>query len=203
MDDSRTPLHDLPPGYVEREHLVATEPETLLRLAKWSLLPLAAALVGMALWAVLLARLRPGFEIGGQPFFASTALSLLLLVGVLPLHEAIHGLAILWTGHKPRFGMELNKGILYATADNALFRRREFVVIALAPLVVISAGALLGTLLLPGSAYIPVTLAAALNANGAIGDLWMARAVLRYPPDMLVRDEQDGIRIFAAESMPA
>ena len=34
-----------------------------------------------------------------------------------------------------RYGAKLSKGVLYATADNALFRRNEYLAIALAPLV--------------------------------------------------------------------
>jgi hypothetical protein len=42
-----------------------------------------------------------------------------------------------------------------------------------------------------------VSLGVILNAGSAIGDLWMLLVVLRYPASAIVRDEEDGIRIYA------
>ena len=98
-------------------------------------------------------------------------------------------------GHKPRYGVKLF--VLFATSDGALFRRDEFIRVALAPLVVITAMGGLLMLFLPfGMAYW-VGLAVVLNAGGAIGDLWMTAVALRYDPSTLIRDEEDSMRIFA------
>jgi hypothetical protein len=35
------------------------------------------------------------------------------------------------------------------------------------------------------------------NAAGAIGDLWMTSVALRYDSSVLIRDEEDSMRIFA------
>ncbi len=39
-------------------------------------------------------------------------------------------------------------------------------------------------------------LAVAFNAGSAIGDLWMVWIVLRFDSSALIRDEEDGIRIY-------
>jgi hypothetical protein len=122
-------------------------------------------------------------------------LGLLLVVLILPLHELIHGVVIARYGHKPRYGVKLF--VLFATSDGALFRRNEFVRIALAPLVVISAVGSAIMLFLPFGLGYWIALAITLNAAGAIGDLWMTAVALRYDPSALVRDEADSMRIFA------
>jgi hypothetical protein len=121
------------------------------------------------------------------------------LLIVLPLHEWIHGQAIRWAGHRPRYGMMLSKGALYATSDSALFPRGAFLVIALAPLAVITLAGMALILVLPDTLGYYVALAVAFNAGSAIGDLWMAAVVWRYPASALVRDEADSIRIYMRE----
>jgi hypothetical protein len=45
-------------------------------------------------------------------------------------------------------------------------------------------------------------MAVVLNAGGAIGDMWMTAIALRYDPSILIRDEEDSMRIFAQASGP-
>ncbi|HEX2906449.1 MAG TPA: DUF3267 domain-containing protein [Phototrophicaceae bacterium] len=188
------PLQELPPQYREVQHLVLLEPGRALRLNLLALGPLPVALAGMAAWWPLVLRLRGPFP--GGPNWPWWLWVLLVLVVVLPLHELFHGLAIRWAGHKPRYGILLRKGALYATADGALFPRRAFLVIALAPLVGITLVGLLLVYLLPDTVGYYVGLAVALNAGSAIGDLWMAAVVWPYPAHTLIRDEMDSLRIY-------
>lgn len=189
-----SPIYELPDGYREAEHLVLLEPGRALRLNLLALVPLAIMLALMAGWRALVLAARGPFP--GGPSWPWWLWLVLILAVILPLHEWLHGLAIRWAGHKPRYGLMLHKGALYATADGALFPRDVFIAIALAPLVGIT---LLGMGLmwvLPDGAAYYVALAVALNAGSAIGDLWMAAAARRYPPGALVRDEADSIRIY-------
>jgi len=123
-----------------------------------------------------------------------------LLVGlvlVLVLHELAHGIAMRLFGARPRYGVMWEKAMFFATAPGFAFPRRQYLVIALAPLVSLSLLAILGMWLLAGSAWVlPLALAAAINASGAIGDLWISAMVLRYPPHAYIIDEQDGMRVF-------
>jgi hypothetical protein len=190
------PVHELPADYTEVQHLVVTEPRTLLWLNLASLVPLVIALLVLDRWSAFARQLRGPFNTAFSESFPEL-LAVILVIGLtFGGHEALHGLAILWAGHRPRFGMALHKGVLYATADNALFPRNQFVVIALAPLVGLTLLGLILTPLVPDRIGYFVGLGVALNAAGAIGDLWMTAAVLRYPESALVRDEADSIRIF-------
>jgi hypothetical protein len=52
-------------------------------------------------------------------------------------------------------------------------------------------------LALPDPYLFYIAAALVINATGAVGDLWMTVVVRRYPPDTLVQDEADSVRIFA------
>jgi hypothetical protein len=191
-----TPIHELPPGYREAEHLVLLDADNIIQLNVLALGLLGIGMAAMLAWRVVAIQLRGVLPGDGGFSLPWWAWGLLLLVVVIPLHEGLHGLAIRWAGHRPRFGMMLNKGAFYATADDALFRRGEFIIVALAPLVGITLLGMILTVLLPDDLGYYAALLVALNAGSAIGDVWMVRAVLRYPATVLVRDEADSIRLY-------
>jgi hypothetical protein len=121
-------------------------------------------------------------------------------ISVLILHEVIHGLIARWYGGRPKFGaVLLNKFLpaFYCTVPGHLFTKREFIIFALAPLVLISvAGSLILMLTSVGAWLI---LALAFNVGGAIGDLWMTGLVIRQPSGTLIEDERYGITIHRPE----
>jgi hypothetical protein len=192
----QTPISILPDNYVEAKHLVATEQRTLLWLNIASLVPLVLALLFMGWWGAVVRQLRGPYNTAFSESLSWLIAVVIVVIVTFGGHELAHGLAIRWAGHKPRFGMKLHKGVLYATADGALFPRNQFIVIALAPLVLITLMGMFLMVFVPDSIGYYVGLIVVLNAAGAIGDMWMTAVVLRYPPDALVRDEADSIRIF-------
>lgn len=198
------PIHELPAGYAEVEYLVLTRPGPLFVLNVLSLVLLAPFFVLMALWTTFIIDLRGPFP--ADPLANVPELVRWLGVfGVLLLHEWIHGRAIRRAGHRPRYGWKtVGIGplrvpvVLYATADGAYFRRDEFLLVALAPLVVITLAGMLLVALLPDAVGVYVSVAVMLNGGGAIGDLWMSAVALGYPRQALIRDEADSIRIYLA-----
>lgn len=191
------PLHDLPPGYVQARRVVLTDSRLLVRLNILSLLPLVLMIVWMAVWWALVSQARPSEP---QPDIPWLLAIIVVFAVVLPLHEFLHGLAIIYFGHRVRYGAKLSKGVLYATAENALFRRNEYAIVALAPLVGITLLVMLLMLFVPAWLAFYAGLAAAINAGGAIGDMWATGVVLRCPPSALVRDEADSFTIYALEA---
>ena len=190
-----TPIRELPPQYCEALHYVLTEGRRLLWLNIAALVPTVLAVVAMAGWWVLVRQLR-----GGEP---ETAVTIPWWLGIpavfvtfLPLHELLHGLAIQSFGHRARYGFKLNVGVLYATADQALFRRNEYIVVALAPLIGITLLSMLLMVFVPGGLAYYVAIGVVLNAGGAIADVWSAFLLLRFPASALVRDEEDGFRVY-------
>jgi hypothetical protein len=188
------PIHQLPPNYHEARHLVATEGRTLLILNLVSLIPIVIALALVGWWWGF-ARVLRGAIAGGEDFSPIVGV-VLVLVTVFVIHEAIHGLFIWIYGHRPHFGFKPQYGVFYATANNALFPRNQFIVIALTPLILMTLIGMVIMLVIPDALGYYVGLIIVLNAGGAIGDLWMSAVVMRYPPDTLVRDEADSIRIY-------
>ncbi len=117
------------------------------------------------------------------------------------LHELIHGVFISKYGGKPSYGAGIAHFILpyfYATTKT-VFPRNQFIVTAIAPLVVISLAAIGIMAVFPSIAhwmFIPFVV----NASGAVGDLWMIRNVLRYPKHVLLEDVITGVIIYGKET---
>jgi hypothetical protein len=191
---STDPVIVLPPHYHEAHYIRITERGRLFWLNVLSLVPMCAAgLIVFGLLTIYHAWGAP-LVIDALPDRLPSPLGLFLLLAILPLHEWIHGLAIRRVGHRPRYGFKWT--VLFATADGAFFRRREFIQVALAPLAVISLSGLALMPFLPGQLALWIGMAVVVNAAGAIGDLWMTSVALRFDPSALIQDLEDGMRIF-------
>ena len=191
------PVRELSPKYHETLHFVLTEPRRMIWLNISALLPVLLAVLAMAAWWEVAAPMRaaPSNDSFSIPWWLGVLGALLI---VLPLHELFHGLAIQMVGHRARYGMKLNKGVLYATADQALFRRDEYLLVALTPLVAITLLGMALMLIVPDALVYYVAIGVIVNAGGAIGDLWASVVVRRFPAATLVRDEEDGFRVYTA-----
>ncbi len=188
------PIHELPADYEEVRYVMLTEEKLLIRLNLLAAIPMAMTIPLLSGWWIIASR---GRDASGETGIVWWVALILIFVIVLPLHELIHGITIMLLGHRARYGAKLSKGVLYATAENALFRRNEYLAVALAPLIVITLLAMgLMLILSQGWAYY-VGIAAVVNAGGAIGDLWASGVVARYPATALICDEADGFRVFA------
>jgi hypothetical protein len=188
-------VEHLPANYHETHYISLSKPGVFIWLNVLSLIPMLIS--GLLVFGALLVyheELGAPLVINGLPDRLPSLVGLGLVLLVLPLHEYVHGLAIKHTGHTPRYGAKWL--VLFATSDGALFRRNEFIQIALAPLVVISLGGLPLMLILPYKLANWLALAVMLNAAGAIGDLWMTIVALRFDASALIRDEEDSMRIF-------
>jgi hypothetical protein len=104
-------------------------------------------------------------------------------------------------GGKPSYGAGIAYFILpyFYTTTKTVFLRNQLVVIALAPLVVISLVAIGLMAAFPSIAhwmFIPFVV----NASGAVGDLWLTRNILRYPKHVLLEDQKTGLIIYGKET---
>lgn len=113
------------------------------------------------------------------------------------LHELTHGLFMQMFGAKPKYGVIWTGLMLYATSPGYAYRRNNYVVIALAPFVFISALVILSMWVLQGTLWVTLLgICGVVNASGAVGDMWITMIVLRHPATAYVIDERDGIRVF-------
>ena len=138
----------------------------------------------------------------GFNFTSGTILiSVALFVGTMVLHELIHGAFMSKYGGKPSYGAGIAYFILpylYATTKT-VFTRNQFIVIAIAPLVVISLVGIGIMAAFPSIAhwmFIPFIM----NASGAVGDMWVTRNVLRYPKHVVLEDRKTGLIIYGKET---
>ncbi len=180
---------------LESVELLGTEMLRPLALLSLNMLIIGAVFFGaLNLAAYFWQRhtLPSGFSFGGVLLWLLS--NIVAYVVILPLHEAIHGLVIALLGGRPYFGAKLPLA-LFCGAKNQLFRRNQYIVVALAPLVVISLAAIVLTLLAPVVASY-VFFAAVGNVSGAAGDVWTSARVLRLPPNSLIEDTADGYQAW-------
>ena len=183
----------VPPNYREVLYWRITQSSWKLTLVNLLAFP-AAGLMGLIFfgWVVLMNRMP-----AARSLPLAQALSLVLaVVATLVLHEVAHGLAMLAYGARPRFGVLWQGLMLFATSPGHAFRRNDYVVVILAPLVGLSLLALMAVLISSPEVAVLVAVCATVNGAGAVGDLWILRITLRYPEQAYVMDERDGMRIF-------
>lgn len=82
------------------------------------------------------------------PLYISLATLVFSFSILIVIHELLHGIALKVVGAKKiRFGAYLKKFTFYAEADRFVLNRKQFALVALAPLLIIQAITLLGILL--------------------------------------------------------
>jgi hypothetical protein len=178
---------------LKRDELALLEPEQLRPLSLLSLIMLgmsAAFFVALNIAAYALRYHRLTGNISAGSVIIWIVINIVGYVIILPLHEVIHGLIFALWGGRPYFGAKLPLA-LYCGAKEQLFRRNQYLVVGLAPLVVITLAGIAFTLLVPGlAAYI--LLATIGNFSGAAGDVLVARRILRHSGDILIEDTETG-----------
>ena len=188
---------------IERLDLLA--PERLDGLAVHSLWLLAgsgAVFLGLDVAARVAQRAGPLLGTG-SPWVRGAALVLANMAAyaaILPLHEGVHALVILALGGRPRFGLKPPLAA-FCTAPGQLFTRNGYTVVALAPLVAISAAGAVVTWLAPDvGACILFGLAG--NVSGAVADLAAVSRLQALPSNALILDTETGYAAFQPPREP-
>ena len=191
-------------GHIRKvEEMALLEREQLLPLARLSLqlLLIGAVFFGLLNYGSFVLRyhtFNPGITGGG--FLLWLLISVVGYCLMLPLHEALHGAAFLLWGGKPYFGAKLPYA-LYCGAKNQLFRRNQYLVVGLAPLVVITLVGIVITLIAPVAAAYTLAITVG-NVSGAAGDVWSVARMLRLPDTTLVEDTDSGYRVWEIIAYP-
>ena len=186
---------DLPPTYQQSRTLdLASRPGLMILLNLLGLLLFFA--FGLA-FLLLAGAIYPGVKFGISSFSAVSGILAFLLgfAGVLVLHELVHGLFfVIFTRSRPHFG--LKQMYAYACAPDWYIPRNQFLVVGLAPFILITLG---GFVLLPLASVNLATFmlfALAVNASGAIGDLYTVVWILRFPANAFVCDHGEKFTIY-------
>jgi hypothetical protein len=123
-------------------------------------------------------------------------LAAVLIVALGMVHEGIHGLVMTAFGARPSFGVLRSGRIIqgfYTTSPGHRFSRAAYLVISLAPLVLIAPiGVPLCWSPLGSVLWFPL----GIHLGGCVGDLTIARHVFAGPAEVVCEDLRDGVRIW-------
>lgn len=176
-----------------------------LRLVLLNLAGLGLLVGSGWLFTALLLRLRPqeappALAAGFSGWGMLVWLGWLVLVTalMLVLHEALHGVFFwLFSRARPQFGFR--GWYAFAAAPGWFFPRRQYLLIALAPLVGISLLCALLLAVAPPTLFVPLLLLAVFNASGAVGDLWVAAMLARRGSDCYALDLGEAVEFYEPE----
>ena len=123
----------------------------------------------------------------------------LTIILVLIVHEAIHA-AFFWifSGQTPVVGFK--GAYAYAAMPGWYFPRNQYLVIGIAPLILITLIGLLLLAVVPVSILNLVLVALVINTSGAVGDLFVVIWLLTKPVETLALDQVDTIEFFVPSS---
>jgi hypothetical protein len=149
-------------------------------------------IIGTAIRGLIRSSLEQQFSFGGLIFFP---IILGVILAVMILHEAIHGLMFLVAGAKPLFGVKLiGKFLPVAFASSrSRITRNQYLLVVLTPFIIITL-VFLGTVILAntGSVVVLALAVMAMNVGGSLGDLIMAWKIRRHDSRTLFEDMEDG-----------
>jgi hypothetical protein len=121
------------------------------------------------------------------------------LVLVLLTHELVHGLFCWWfAGQRPTLGIK-GLGVYVAAPAEVHFPRNQYLVVGIAPLLLLTLAGLLLVTIVPVVVVPILTLFVAFNAAGAGGDLLMVARLLSHSPDTLMQDDRSGVIVYGPE----
>jgi hypothetical protein len=117
------------------------------------------------------------------------------MAAMVLLHELVHGLFFwVYTRDRPVIGLRLFYA--FAAAPGWYLPRGRYFVVALAPLILLTAAAYGGLLLISPTAALPLLFGMTMNAAGSVGDIAVVLWLLRHPGPALVEDIGDAVHLY-------
>ena len=124
---------------------------------------------------------------------------LVLMVLLFTIHELIHGFFFwVFTRSRPVFALRLFYA--YAGAPDWYIPTRQFMIVALGPLVIIGVVGMLLMLLVPESWVVLLVIMVAFNTGGSVGDLLIFTRLLKLSPTSLANDTGDVMSFYERPS---
>lgn len=116
---------------------------------------------------------------------------IILLIPIILIHELIHGAVYTIFGGKVRYGF---KGVYAYTQEisESPIEKRKFMLILLAPLIIISPIIIIVSSWLGGLIFL-------LNLLGSSGDIYMAITLIKYPANSKIIDRSYGYDVIVED----
>ena len=127
--------------------------------------------------------------------------AVLALPIVIITHEAIHGIIFwLFTHRRPHFGI---KGLVaYAAPPAGLYiPRNAYLIVALAPLVVLTLAGLILLLFVPATALALIICIVSFNISGSVGDSAVTVWLLQKPSHTLIEDRGEVMIVYGINKL--
>lgn len=125
--------------------------------------------------------------------------AIIAAVLIMLIHELVHGV-FFWrfAGQRPTFGI---KGlyVYVAAPPKVYFPRNQYLVVGIAPLVLLTLVGLVVIVIVPVAVVPVITLFIAFNAAGAAGDLQIFAWLLSYSSDTLMQDIGTSVIVYGPE----
>ena len=188
----------LPDGYVLQRDLRLAEDRQQLKLLLVLQLIAIAFTVAVGLF---MCPLRSALDMPGLKNALALGIMSIGMFGYIIAHEWVHGMAIRFiSGRQADFGLELKKGMAYASS-NAWFGRKPYIVIALAP--VIFWGLALGVLVYeaPNEWFWYIYAIQVMNISGSVGDFYVTYLTMKAPKGTIVRDYGTSMMFYVPENI--
>ncbi|MGB2909933.1 MAG: DUF3267 domain-containing protein [Anaerolineales bacterium] len=124
---------------------------------------------------------------------------IIALALVMFIHELVHSVFYWWfSGKCPTIGIH-GLGIYVGAPSEVYFPRNQYLVVGIAPLVLLTLAGLLLVIIVP-VVFVPILIFfVAFNAAGAAGDLLTVALLLSYSPDTLMQDNSSGVILYGPE----
>ena len=124
-------------------------------------------------------------EIGIRTIVSMISISVGIVLYMI-LHELIHGVFMKgFSGRKPRYGFT---GLYAYAGSDALFTRRQYLIIAFAPVVILGGIIAVLTTAFYETAFWDLYIIQTVNLSGAAGDFYVGFLIARSGNDVLVHD---------------
>ena len=191
MDDS---TKTLPEGYVQSGEINLNKNRRLAIALNLIAVPIAA--LSFFLLLIFAGFVRPSLINTTSTITVGVWVVVLgLMVLLFTIHELIHGFFFwLFTRSRPIFAIRLFYA--YAGAPDWYIPTRQFMIVALGPLVIIGVVGMLLMLLVPESWVVLIAIMVALNSGGSIGDLLVFTRLLKLSPTSLANDTGDVMSFY-------
>jgi hypothetical protein len=185
----------LPVGYTQSGVIDLKKDKRLAIIL--NIVALFVTVLSFYLLAVFATLVRPDMlNLSGSITVGALVILAVVVVMFLIIHELIHGFFFwVFTRGKPVFALRLFYA--YAGAPAWHIPARQYAVITIAPLAIISAAGLLLIVLAPESWVLVVAIVVALNTGGAVGDLYVFIRLLGMSPNCLANDTGDVMTFYA------
>ncbi len=184
----------LPDGYAEADYVNLYTNRRLYRNLNTASFLIGAAVIAIGwLWRGfdgLLALLKRGIS----DYVLWLLLLVVCVIAYLALHELTHGLCMrMFSGIRPHYG---KKGVLLFAGSEAYFSRRDYIVTALAPVVIFGVLFALLSVFLQSEWFWLAIVLQVVNLGGAVGDYYMTGRAVRQPKSALFHDSGVAVTIY-------